>query len=251
MGQDGGWSKPTQIICWPFFWKAKCFAKKKKRASASKWVFGCIQKCFAWISRNQVKGSFSSVKSHCAAGLKQSGGAVTCLTSRAQCLCWPIHQTNQNPLSSLNATPSLSLSGQLAWSRVASGDNDLYAEFSSSLTHWSQSDDVHNNKLMMPIQKTERPAELKARPKGGLWHVATLARDGPVCSPRVAFEKVTALSAERSLSQRTAVHRLPVTTDMPVSLKGGYVGWQEVWLFRAQMCHCSPPPQTSAPQVAM
>lgn len=45
----------------------------------------------------------------------------------------------------------------------------------------------------------------------------TLARG--IYSTRVPFEKVTVLSIERSLSERSAVDCLPVTTDMPVSLK--------------------------------
>lgn len=47
----------------------------------------------------------------------------------------------------------------------------------------------------------------------------TSARDRAFYSPQVPFKKVTALSAERSLSECAAVNRFPVTTDMPVFLE--------------------------------
>lgn len=70
--------------------------------------------------------------------------------------------------------------------------------------------------------------------------MATSARDGPVCSPRVAFEKVTVLSAERSRLERPAVDCLPVTTDRPVSLKAAM--WDDRKSdFSGHRCAAAPP----------
>ncbi len=46
-----------------------------------------------------------------------------------------------------------------------------------------------------------------------------LARDGTVCPPQVAVEKVTVLSTERSLSECAAPNCFPVIAEMPASLK--------------------------------
>lgn len=177
MHGSGWWLIKTHtdhlLILFNFFLKIKIVCIK--RATASKWVFGCSQKMFCFGSLKSSKRQFQQHKIslpcrpeaelRCCDFFNEQGSLPLLIhpSDQSEISEKQLHSLKHFLLSELHTFVSetqiksygvfLAFSGLLAWSHVAFGDNYLYAECSSSLTHLSPRDDVHNSKLTRYIQK--------------------------------------------------------------------------------------------------